>query len=354
MKNLLLVFTLLLILVPASTAWAHNLNSGYTYVRMSEQAADVELLLPFPILLQYDMDHNKKITGDELQLQKEQISSYMQQHFRLLNNGVPMQFELRTLEPIIQAETEDPLVRFLFQYTSEANMNDLTLEYDVIINDVDPFHQNYVQLYKDGKLVGHQVVSKDQNTLFYSSKGNPQIQASMLKAYLLLGVQYAVTSVPIWLLAYGLVFGSKGVKGPLRAVAAFSVANMLGYIMAFRSGIVLLNEWLSWLAVSALVCLAIRNLWRPERDMGKTVTVLLGFLHGWVTYQMVLETGIQNEIRVISLLTYTVGIFLGLSGMVYILCTLLIPLNHFGWYRRMVVLCNMILPLLGAVFLFWN
>jgi hypothetical protein len=320
----------------AQVSQGHNFNNGYSYVRISGSVAEYELLLPFPILLQYDMNQDKRITDDELERQWDIIEAYLRERLLLFNGLARMDFELVSLESTIQEITEDPVVRFVMRYTSETDIEELTIRYGIILEDVDPTHQNYIQMYHNGKLVAHRVVGEEGTLFRWSPGAGARFGPAKLGQYALLGLQYMARNIGLWLIVLCLVLPSRDGRTSLRSVTVFAAGNMIGYILAFRTGRGLEEFFVTGGAMLVIGYLAVDNVIRKTLHLRNAVIGIYGLIHGLGTLEAVWRLGIYAEYKVVSLASYCAGILLGLAGVVYVLYVLAAPLRPYAWYRRVV------------------
>lgn len=330
----LLIASLLLMGIVAAEVCAHNYNNGYSYVRIYKNTVQYELLLPHPIMLQYDSDRNGEITDDELERQKVAIATYMRDQLELFNDKQKMEFELLSIKSAIQQSTEDPIVKFLFKFISNTTVERLTIHYNIMFNDIDPGHQNYIQLYKDDVLVSHRVVEKNGGTMDYVPDGQAQLSLGSLGNYLLLGLQFVVKSVYFWLFSICVVTAAATMGKPTELAFVLCIANLIGFLVSDRSGLAIPPAALNIVFAVVIVYLAACNLLSRMWSWRLPVSIVLGLVHGMSSFAAVSAIGIHREYKVIALLLYVIGMFLGLAGVAYVLFTLLVPLRKFTWLRR--------------------
>lgn len=313
-----------------SVCGAHNLNYGYSYVHISSYTADFELLLPFPVLLQYDLDNDKKISQEELDAQRNQISDYMKEHLLLYNGYMQMKFELTGLKATVQKSTEDPVVAFTFKYTSDADIGTLTIKYDAIIRDADPYHQNYIQIYKDGMLAGHHVVGKDDPVFRFAPGSQMHFSVSLLGGYLLEGVRHVIRSADYWLFLLSAFYAARSLRKPLEWSVIAAAAGMIGFIAADRSGVTVAGAWGLLPLFGMIGWLVLRRMKGKESGNLHVFAALFGFVHGGASVSTLLQDlGIVAEYKIVSVICYESGILAGLAALSYVLASILTPMLHF-------------------------
>jgi len=302
---------------------AHPFNNGYTYIHLHENTADVRLLLPFLVMLQYDTNHNQAISDDELKAQQEEISAYMESHLQLFGNLRPMTYSLTGLKSIIQEETEDPMVELDFHFQSDSPIDKLDVVYDVVLADVDPDHQNFIQIFDgQGKVALQQVVDKYAHKLEYVNGGEVRFPVDFLALIAVLGVQQAVKNSALLLFAAWLCIQPVRLRALLKTALVFAAAGLLGSILSFRSGFELPQPWAEWFGIALVLSLAAAMLLRRNASGHRFAAALLGGAQGLAAFRSVMEAGVPGEYKMIFLAVFHLGMLLALTGMVYVLYTL--------------------------------
>lgn len=327
MKWAFLFLLLLLFLSAFNVSLAHNFNEGYSYAFIEKNTVEFELLLPFPVLQHYDLNGDGLITQTELDQQNSEISAYMEERLALYGNGTKMDYELISLQATYQEATETDVVQYKFRFTSNTNVEDLSIEYNVLFDDIDPTHQNYIQLYKDGNMIDHSVVYKDGHTFRYKSDMQSRFTPMLLGKYMLSGMQFMLRDWGLWLFSISILFFTGKLKTSLLFVTLFTIANMIGYIMMDKINIEFSTIWLNVLVIAAIFYFAVQYFVKSLSLYQKPFVLLFGFLYGFGAFSTVVEIGIYREFKTITLLSYSIGVLAAMAGLCYILSQLLLPLK---------------------------
>lgn len=312
------------ILVPFS--FAHNYNEGYSYVHINERTIDFELLLPFPVLSPYDLDKNGEITDEELRQKQEEIETYMKERLVLENNGEKMTMETLIMEPVYQESTEDWVVRFDFRFSSMQPIHTIIVRYNVLVQDIDPTHQNYIQLYKDGTLMAHQVVWKDHNIFQYNPTKQVNYTLASLLTYVAIGFQSSIKNLYHVLLMLLISLQSVySFRNKIKIALLYTSAMLAGFIVADRLSIALYSIWIA-VSLTVIVLVKIKNRKKTLNDGDLYLYTLHGFIFGMTTPAFFMELGMYTQYKLISAASFYVGVLFGLAGIIYLLQTLMIPL----------------------------
>lgn len=348
------IIYLMAICFPAADVQAHNYNNGYSYVKLHEQdgTATYELLLPFPILLQYDTDGNEQINDDELKMHKGAIEAYLYKHLELFNNEIRMDYELVSLSTAMQKQTEDTVVRAELKYRSSMPIGNLTILYRLMFHDVDAGHQNYIQLFRgDHQLIGHWVAEKDSGAIRYVPDGGFTFSASRLGTYMAMGAQHTIRSLFSWFVLLVLVLASGTLKEASAGVASASLYSLIGLAGMDRLSSSMGGIWLNLcglIALGLVVLCIIMTRWRAKT---KLAAGLFGAAWGIGTAPMIGSMQLSSQFKLVSLVLYASGGLAAWLAMMYVLHVLmkLISSQATGhWSRRLGLLRKPLLVLACA------
>lgn len=318
-RPLLTVLLLMpLLWLSSPNAYAHNLNSGYSYVRIHGNTVEYELILPHPVMLQYDTDGNRKISNEELQQQQDAIIAYIRDRLRLSSGDEQLELEPVLLESTIQQSTEDPIVRFIGNYAAQNEIDRLTIRYSLLFNDVDPGHQNYIQLFHHDVLAGHRVVERGNETFDYVPDSGPQFTPRLLMLYVLSGIRSSVRTPELLLLALCVAFTARSFRSGLENAGIGCAAFIVGVIAADRAD-------LSFPIAGAFAAagVALFAAWRAIRNGGTErwlmpALLVSGFIIGSSYVSSIMGIGVFTEYKTITILLFGVGMLSGFTGLLYL------------------------------------
>jgi hypothetical protein len=310
----------------AQKAWAHNLNSGYSYVHIGEREVDYELILPHPVLSAYDLDRNGTISDQELSAKRDELENYMKEHLQLYSGLSKLRFSMEDAVATIQEKTEDPVVRFHFRFFSDIPITELMIRYRIIIDDADPYHQNYIQMFKEGSLIGHQVVDKDTDTYRFAPGSQPRVHTSLIVYSVILGAQFMLKPGMLWLLVLSLCLTERRFRQATEKLMFFTLSHAAGAAV-FHEKLMFVPEVSVYFLCSVFVFASVFG-WLRDKAFGSILPLLLavGVIHGAVMSPSGVGLGIVPGFRTIGVLLFHMGIGLAMAGSLYLLQTAIVPL----------------------------
>ncbi|WP_156043099.1 hypothetical protein [Paenibacillus sp. UNC451MF] len=310
----------LLAFLSYSPVQAHNYNNGYSYLTMKDNTVEYELLLPFPIMLKYDVNGDELLDDGELAAHKNDITEYVKTHLELFNNEQRMDADVLSLQTAVQKQTEDTVVRMILVFVSPMPMGNLSILYDLFIHDIDDGHQNYIQLYKDGhELVGHWIVEKDSGAIRYLPDGNFQFHSALLGSYVAFGAQHTIRSMFAWLILLCVVFPIRSMKESFISLSIASLYSLIGLTAADKLSSRLPVEWLHYGVLIALGGVIMYRLMKDLAGKVRLTSALFGLAWGTGSLSLLGQLQLNHQFKMVSLLLYASGGWLAWLGILYVL-----------------------------------
>ncbi|TVY05438.1 hypothetical protein [Paenibacillus cremeus] len=306
---------------------AHNFNNGYTYMHLFDNSVELEQLFPFPVMLQYDTNGNQQIEKEELAKQRASIESYVLSHLKLYSREQPMEGRVESIQTIIQEQTEDPMVRIMMTFTSPLPVEDLTIHYAMIFDDVDEAHQNYMVLYDaQDQLLEHWVVEKGTGLVHYSPSDQFRFNLPLIGDYIVLGAQQMLYSGFCWLLLAFLMLTAPTFQASCIALGNGILYTLLGVIAMDRLGT---HSWAIYIHSAAAVLAfgyAGYMMFTGRGVYPRVLSALFGTAWGTGSVSLLSQLHLNPQFKVISLLFFYLGVALAWGGGLYVLYFTIEPL----------------------------
>lgn len=316
----------------ARPAGAHPLNNGYSNITVEQTAAAYRLFLPeVSVAALFDPDHDGTLTEAELNGQRQAMEDYLRDHLRLENDGRGMTLHLLS----VGRDEKDaiPGITFDMRYESDAKISDLTIYYNLLFDDADPNHINFMLIQQGNDM--DQYVFEDGDRSFHYE--NPAGLAEVLGQYLKLGIEHILTGYDHLLFLLSLLVAASCWKDIVKIVTAFTLAHSITLIAA-ALGVIPLNARLVESAIALTICyVAAENVFILRMNRRWMLAFFLGLIHGMGFAGALGEIGLSKKHLLASLLTFNVGVELGQLAVVAIVLPILLHLRRFPWYRRVVI-----------------
>lgn len=340
---LILSFILGLGNVPGRAA-AHPLNNGYSQVTILSDHIEYELFIPENSLLRWDQNGDKKLAIGELEAQRTMIEEMLRKNVRLEQKLQPLPMELTALR--IEEKETIAGVSFTLRYTTDAPVERFTLYYDLLFDEADPLHLNFV-LFLEGDDVDQTVLDSSHRSYQYVSL-HPATPASVLSKYMWLGMLHIWTGYDHLLFLLSLLLVATRVKDMLKIVTAFTVAHSLTLALAATGVIRISPVWVETAIALSIAYVAIENMAARRSELRWLLTFAFGLIHGLGFAGALEEIGLPRAYFVSSLLVFNVGVELGQLLVVAAILPFLLRLQRRPGYRRWMMAGSAMILLLSV------
>lgn len=239
------------------------------------------------------------------------------------------------LGPIGRADSEDaPRLEVVITYRCPAPRGALTLHDDTIFAS-DAQHETFVRE-RFGTGTETRVLRVGRQT---ARLGEPASMGSLLGQFAWEGVMHLLTGYDhlLFLLSLLLTTGELAAKQGHRAalrdigfvVTAFTLGHSVTLIIAALGVLVLPARLVESVIAGSIVVVAVMNIARPEsRKQMPWLALGFGLIHGFGFSSVLADLGLPSRARVLSLLSFNVGIELAQLGCV------LVAIGPLEWMAR--------------------
>lgn len=325
------------------TVYAHPLNNGYSYLNVGLNAVDYELFVPEQSLLGFDVDGNGRVLGNDLNERREQLTSYLSEHVRLIQQAEPMRMTLKEMEPAEKDAVSG--VTFRMRFETDAPVSGFTIEYGLLFDDVDPLHLNFA-LIEQGDDLDQAVLDREHRTYAYAAL-HPAGWGTVLWTYFKLGVLHIWTGYDHLLFLFSLLLAVRRWADAAWIVTAFTAAHSATLILA-AVGLLSLPPIGVETAIALSICyVAAENLGMTRPGLRRRLLMTLGFglIHGVGFAGALEEVGLPRAYFNSSLVSFNVGVEAGQLGVVTLLLPAWLKLARTEKARRTVTIAGSLLVL---------
>jgi len=361
-------FVLLLLLLIASTAWAHKPSDSYLTLRGEPSGVAVRwdiALRDLDYVLQLDRDGNGELTWGEVRRRAPEIAKLASERLALSSQGsaCPMQ----ATGPLMLDRHSDGTYAVLSLHAACAQLaGSLQVHYSLFF-DVDPSHRGLVQWTAPGG-------THAQALVFAAGSARQELQLAApsawdtLRQYVLEGVWHIWIGFDHILFLLALLLpavlvraGSTWTPTPslrracvevLKVVTAFTLAHSVTLSLAVL-GLVSLPSRLVESVIAASVVLAALNNLRGTVDRRRWVMAFVfGLVHGFGFASVLADLGLPQGALALALVGFNVGVELGQLAIVAAFLPLAFALRTTGFYRVGVLRFGSVLVALLALWWF--
>ena len=324
LPGLLIILCLCLTTVAVRPAQAHAINDGYSMLTLTEDGVEYDLYLPFAALGFLDDDGDGEAAMIDLESQRLVIEAYLKEKLRLISDGVMLDPVLRGIET---KPGDIPRAAFHLRYTGSTDIRDLTVEYNVLLDDYDPDHVSYLYLF-DGDVTQTGVLDGSQRSYAY----NPGADVSPLQTswlYFRLGVEHILRGIDHLLFLLALLLAVRKWGDMIKIITAFTIAHSLTLILT-SLGYLAALPWTEVVIAVSILYVAAENLWRKpdSRTLWRfAVTFGFGLIHGMGFAGALGEIGLPQGFKLGALLAFNLGVEAGQVAFALVALPLLLKVS---------------------------
>ncbi|CAH1193137.1 hypothetical protein PAECIP111891_00495 [Paenibacillus allorhizoplanae] len=330
-------------------AEAHQLNKGYSQITIEGPRVVYDLFLPESGLPVLDTDENLHVTAEELEAGKDRLADYVRHYVELKRDGETLAF--RFVSATLSERAENPGVQIRLEYTSKFVIDNLTVHYSLIFDDIDPQHVNFLTI-----LHGDDVVdtffNAETREHHYETSGEHDAGSTLLQ-YAWLGMMHIWTGYDHLLFLLCLLIVATGWRNALGIVTAFTAAHSVTLLLTAMEIIRFNSSVIECVIALSIAYVAAEN-WYIRRKAKVPryrwlLTFAFGLLHGMGFAGALQETGLPNRNFISSLLSFNAGIEAGQLAVVALVLPFLLLFRSRKWFPPFALSLSAIIFVFGVV-----
>ncbi len=324
----------------ALPARAHRGSEKLLLVERTEEGAVVDVRLERPdAAVQLGLDEGASV--DAILARKNAIRDWIRRGITLRSPGGAC--DVDASEPRRVESDGGPRIELSLTARCPAPRDRITLA-DHTVFEVDPQHEAFVRL-RWGDDGDARVLRRGRQEV---ELGSPPSVTALLGRFVQEGILHLVTGYDhlLFLLSLVLTAGGLAVREGMRAalkdvtwlVTAFTLGHSVTLIAAALDVVVLPGKLVESVIAASIVCVALLNVWRPRaRHSMPWLAFGFGLVHGFGFSSVLAELGLPAQARVLSLVSFNVGIELAQLAFVALVAYPLAWAAGFRGYERWVV-----------------
>ncbi|WP_186446237.1 HupE/UreJ family protein [Paenibacillus cremeus] len=322
---------------------AHPLNNGYSQLTVGSDGVDYELFIPEISLLRFDTNKDNRLSESEL---SSDLAKYIQEHVRLEQTMKAMPVAMKSMR-LDEKETV-PGVSFVLHYEALEPIKGFTLQYSLLFDDADPLHINFV-LITEGDDVDQAVMDTAHRSYHYQSL-HPATLGSTLWNYFMLGIEHILSGYDHLLFLLSLLLIARRMSEVVKIVTAFTIAHSITLVLAAMEIIKPPGAWVETGIALTICYVAVENIVVRSSRLRWVLTFAFGLIHGMGFASALGEIGLPKMYFATSLASFNLGVEAGQLSIVVLVLPLLLRLQRFDWYRKVIVVGGSVVIFLLAAY----
>ncbi len=341
---------LVLALITALPAQAHVSSNGFLTVNVSgrDLTGSVELAVrDVELAVGVDADHDGRVTWGELRGAAPPLEAYLRSHLTLSAQGALCSLTFESIE--VNARVDGNYAWLPFQARCPAPVRNLAIGYR-LMRGIDPSHRGLLTLaggsaVQTGVLGGPTV---DASFAVYA----PSMQRAFAE-YLRAGIWHIWSGIDHLLFLFSLLLPAVLLRkqgqwvpvarihtafiGVLKIVTAFTLAHSITLTLAALDVVRLPTRLTESAIAASIIVAAVNNIFPVVTESRARIAFGFGLLHGFGFASVLADMGLPAGAKLISLLSFNLGIEVGQLAIVVAVMPLIYALRSGVFYRRAVM-----------------
>ena len=313
--------------LPSQAHWA---DLAVAEIQIKERDVDINLTLPTGLIAQYDDDHNRQLSDQEITKHSSEIQKFLNEKIQL-TAGAQKTGTLMVKSGVAQKlptnlnATPDTHSNLLLQYHWAQPLEQLKIHYDLFAPNVTTA-RCLAQLVRAGKV--------DNLVFTPASKDAALINLPVwqqITSFVGLGIEHILTGYDHILFLVSLLMLGGGLKYLLKVVTAFTLSHSVTLSLAVLNIFTLPSQWVECAIALSIAYIAAENLWRTESAGRWKLAFGFGLIHGLGFASALSELNLPQTNLAVSLASFNIGVELGQISIVLVIYFLLAYLRKFTW-----------------------
>ena len=331
----------------AGAAQAHIASNGFLVANATGQSVkgSIELAVrDVELAVGVDADRDGKVTWGELKAAQPQLARYLQEHLAFLAQHDPCVLSFGAIE--VNDRVDGSYAWLPFSAQCPVAVRDLKIDYSVL-QDIDPSHRGLLTL-TAGQVVQTGVIGGGAGRaafqVFAPSPGRAfweYLQAGVW--HILSGIDHLLFLLSLLLPA--VLLRKHGQWEPVlqirpalisvfKVVTAFTLAHSLTLTLAALDIVRLPSRLTESVIAASIIVAALNNIFPVVTESRARIAFAFGLLHGFGFASVLADMGLPKGARLISLLSFNLGIETGQLAVVCTVMPLIYGLRSGAFYRR--------------------
>ena len=339
---------LLALVIPGLSA-AHVASNGFVVATVTGQeiAGSMELAVrDVELAVGIDQNQDGKVTWAELHAAQRNLARYLHEHVIFFAQSRPCELSFGELKV---NDRVDGIYAYLpLQARCPTPVKALTIDYSVL-DSIDPSHRGLLTLAAAG-IVQTGVLGGTAHATFSL---NAPSRGRAFVEYLEAGIWHILSGVDhllflISLLLPAVLLRRRGQWEPVvqmrpalisvfKVVTAFTLAHSITLTLAALDIIRLPSRLTESVIAASIIVAALNNVFPLVIESRARIAFAFGLLHGFGFASVLADMGLPSGARLISLLSFNVGIEVGQLAVVCTVMPIIYGLREGAFYRRAVI-----------------
>lgn len=332
-----------------SNLTAHDINTSYSLLRVEKERVHMQLLVDVKDLQKIvarDILHKRDATIADVQENLPRLAGLFVKTLTVRVNGRPLVLQLQDKKIDID-ELGNAFGVFSLVGACKGKANRLQLELG-FFDLMEPLHKNLVKV-QSGEEIRQSVLTRGIPHAEYSLEGEEFSFAAHVVQFIRLGMEHIFIGYDHILFLIGLILLGGSLLNLLKIVTAFTVAHSITLILAALQIVSIPSRLVESVIALSIAYIAIENFFIKRTDDRWIITFIFGLMHGFGFAGVLRELGLPANAKVVSLLSFNVGVELGQLVIVALCFPVVLLCLRSRWKMQIVYGVSSMIFILGSL-----
>jgi hypothetical protein len=338
---------LILFAMGTGIAGAHVASNGFVDVSVSGSRVSGSLefaVRDAELAVGVDGNHDGRVTWGELRAAEADLHGYIVQHMDLVSSGARCALQFDHIQVTQHVDSYYAWIPFNARCASEIAK--LSIRYSMLAG-IDPSHRGLLRFEDAGHVQTAVLGADDAPVELTAQPSSPWTTAAQ---YMQLGVGHIWSGIDHLLFLLSLLLPSVLVRRDrhwqpaqrlrpvfidvLKVVTAFTIAHSITLTLAALNVVHLPSRLTESVIAASIIVAALNNIFPLVTQGRARIAFTFGLLHGFGFASVLADLGLPSGARVLSLVSFNLGIELGQLAVVLAVMPFIYALRNAALYRR--------------------
>ncbi|NIV95372.1 hypothetical protein GWN42_21910 [candidate division KSB1 bacterium] len=331
-----LIILFMYLMAHSVPAHAHNINTSYLSVEITENVLTCEYRIDqtdLQKIFYLDENGDGTVTREELFVNLDNLYDYVEEEIEIIVGGEILELD-KAEGNVFEDQAGNVFVDFMFRERVERQPWKVAVGL-AVFDDFGPKHKCLTKVIR-GDEVQQTILTIDQPLQAISFTGQGTTLLSQIAQFVWLGMEHIFIGYDHILFLIALIVIGGSFVNLVKIVSSFTVAHSITLILAALQVVVIPSKVVESVIALSIVYIAVENFVVKDGDQRWLITFIFGLMHGFGFAGVLTELGLPTKGLLASLFSFNIGVELGQIAIVSVIYPVVFVLSRTKWRDQMV------------------